>query len=203
MTESLKSKNLELFIEKLATYAFDKEDLKDDDDITVEGVVANKLEKVFGFSLANATYTISNDYGNAYDGSFLHILLRTLIPTALSINELIPEEIRPKKETLIKVLLVHQMAKALIHVPNDNKWEVEKRNMMYKYAENKPAIKTGLYSLILAHELGIKFSPEEAEAVTINDRSLEDSQSRWHSSALATVVRQANELTYTIINQKK
>lgn len=198
ISTGLKEKNFELFIEKLSTFAFERDETKED--VNVEENVMEKITKVFGDKLLNATYTISNDYGNAYDGSFLHILLRTLIPTALGINELLPENVRPQKETLIKVLLVHQLAKALIHVPNDNKWEIEKRNMLYKYAENKPAIKTGLYSLMLAMELGIKLTPEEAEAVTINDRSLEDSQSRWHSSVLSTVVRQANELTYTIIN---
>ena len=198
ISTGLKEKNFELFIEKLSTFAFERDETKED--VNIEENVMEKITKVFGDKLLNATYTISNDYGNAYDGSFLHILLRTLIPTALGINELLPENVRPPKETLIKVLLVHQLAKALIHVPNDNKWEIEKRNMLYKYAENKPAIKTGLYSLMLAMELGIKLTPEEAEAVTINDRSLEDSQSRWHSSVLSTVVRQANELTYTIIN---
>ena len=43
----------------------------------------------------------------------------------------------------------------------------------------------------------------EIEALTINDRDLTDDQSRWHSSVMATIIRQANELTYIQINKKK
>ena len=50
---------------------------------------------------------------------------------------------------------------------------------------------------------GINFSTEEAEAMTVNDRDLTDDQARYYSSVMATLVRQANELTYIQINKKK
>jgi hypothetical protein len=50
---------------------------------------------------------------------------------------------------------------------------------------------------------GINFSTEEAEAMTVNDRDLTDDQARWHSSVMATLVRQASELTYLTLNDKK
>jgi hypothetical protein len=75
--------------------------------------------------------------------------------------------------------------------------------MVYKYDENQPSIRTGLHSLILAQQCGVTFTPEEAEAMTVNDRDLTDDQARWHSSVMATIVRQANELTYIQINKKR
>jgi hypothetical protein len=57
--------------------------------------------------------------------------------------------------------------------------------------------------LILAQQAGVTFTPEEAEVMTINDRDLTDDQARWHSSVMATIVREANELTYIQINNNE
>ena len=35
------------------------------------------------------------------------------------------------------------------------------------------------------------------------DRDLTDDQARWHSSIIATIVRQASELTYLTLNDRK
>jgi len=94
------------------------------------------------------------------------------------------------------VCLLHQIAKGVKLVPNDNQWEVEKRGLVYKYNNNLPSIRSGLHSLVLAQECGIPFTVEEAEAMTVNDRALTDDQARYHSSLMATIVRQASELTY-------
>jgi hypothetical protein len=55
----------------------------------------------------------------------------------------------------------------------------------------------------MCFECGIPLSTEEIEAMTVNDRDLSDDQARWHSSIMATIVRQASELTYLQINGKK
>ena len=55
----------------------------------------------------------------------------------------------------------------------------------------------------MCFECGIPLNAEEIEAMTINDRDLSDDQARWHASTMATIVRQANELTYVQINRKE
>ena len=107
------------------------------------------------------------------------------------------------KDTLVKVCLLHQIAKAIKFIQNDNQWEVEKRQLVYKYDDKLPSIRTGLFSLSMLQECDIKLTAQEIEALTINDRDITDDQSRWHSSVMATIVRQANELTYIQINKKK
>ena len=56
---------------------------------------------------------------------------------------------------------------------------------------------------MMCQECGINFTVDEAEAMTVNDRDLTDDQARWHSSIMASIVRQANELTYLTINGRK
>lgn len=187
ITEELKNKNCELYFKKLSQL----------------GVDATMLAGQLGEKIKDGSFTNTNDFGNAYPGSLLEIILKVLTPYAVKLNELLPEEQRVDKNTLVKICLLHHIAKAVRLVPNDNQWEIEKRSMVYKYDENQPSIRTGLHSLILAQQAGVTFTAEEAEAMTVNDRDLTDDQARWHSSVMATIVRQANELTYIQINKKK
>lgn len=188
MTIELKQHNFDLFIKKLNQL----------------GIETNALVEGIGEKLKDGTFTLSNESGLCGDGTLIETTLKVLTPYAVKLNNLFPEEIRVDQNTLVKVCLLHQIAKAVRLVPNDNQWEIEKRGLIYKYAPNQPSIRTGLHSLILAQNFGIKFTAEEAEAMTVNDRDLSDDQARWHSSLLASIVRQANEMTYLQdINTKK
>jgi hypothetical protein len=187
MTEENKEKNLNIFIKKL-------EQIEVDTSILIEK---------YGEKLLNATFTNSNEFGNAYDGSLIEIVLKVLTPYAVRLNELLPEAQRVDKNTLVKICLLHQIAKAVRIVPNDNQWEIEKRGLLYKYNGDLPSIRTGLHSVSMCIECGIPLSTDEIEVMTINDRDLSDDQARWHASVMATIVRQANELTYIQINNKK
>lgn len=171
--------------------------------LTQLGINVSILKEKYGEKLMNATFTNSNEFGNAYDGSFLEILLIKLTPYAVRLNELLPDDKKVDKQTLVKVCLLHQIAKCVRMVPNDNQWEIDKRKMLYKYDDSLPSIRTGFHSMVMAQECGITFTVEEAEAMIVNDRDATDEQARWFSSKMATIIRQANELTYIDINNKK
>ena len=187
MTNEKKTSNLELYFKKL-------------EQVGVETAILNEK---YGSLLMNGTFTNSNEFGNAYEGSLLEIVLKVLTPYAVKLNELLQEEQRVDKRTLVKICLLHQIAKAVRMVENDNQWEVEKRGLTFKYKEDLPSIRTGLHSVSMCFECGIPLTAEEIEVMTINDRDLSDDQARWHASIMATLVRQANELTYIQINKKK
>lgn len=191
ISEETKKINLQVFYTKL-------ENVCGIDKKTVE-----TLHEKYGEKLMNGSFTNINDHGNAYEGSLIEIVLKKLTLYAVRLNELLPDKKRIDKNTLVKVCLLHHIAKAIRLVPNDNQWEIEKRGMVFKYDEDQPSIRTGLHSLLMCQECGVQFTAEEAEAMTVNDRDLTDDQARWHSSVMATIVRQANELTYLDINNKK
>ena len=126
------------------------------------------------------------------------------VSVMLKLSQELGSEIkRVDKNTLVKICLLHQLAKAIRLIPNDNSWEIEKRGLIYKYNSDLPSIRTGLHSLIMCQVCGINFSTEEAEAMTVNDRDLTDDQARWHSSIMASIIRQASELTYLTLNDRK
>ena len=111
-------------------------------------------------------------------------------------NELYPAEIRVDRNQLIKVCLLHQIAKAIRITPNDNDWEIRNRKLLFKYTEGMPAIRTGLHSLSMCFNCGIQFTDDEVEAMTVNDREMTDTQSRFHSSMMSNIIRQASEMVY-------
>jgi hypothetical protein len=187
ITTETKEKNLKLFFKKLSQL----------------GLETALLEDNYGNEIMNGSFTNSNEFGNAYEGSLLEIVLKTLTPYAVKLNELLPEEKKVDKNTLIKICLLHKIAKAVRLIPNDNSWEVEKRGLVYKYNSDLPSIRTGLHSLIICQNCGIQFTSTEAEAMTVNDRDLTDDQARWHSSIMASIIRQASELTYLTLNDRK
>ena len=161
ITTETKEKNLKLFFKKLSQL----------------GLETALLEDNYGNEIMNGSFTNSNEFGNAYEGSLREIVLKTLTPYAIKLNELLPDE--------------------------DNSWEVEKRGLVYKYNSDLPSIRTGLHSLIICQNCGIQFTSAEAEAMTVNDRDLTDDQARWHSSIMASIIRQASELTYLTLNDRK
>jgi len=178
-----KLKNYELYLKKLNQIGIDTE----------------KLANEIGDKLADATFSINSD-NLAYDGALINTVLYKLTPYAIKLNELYPAEIQVDKTSLVKVCLLHHIAKAIRLMPNDNEWEIKNRGLIYKYTPNQPSIRTGLHSLIIAQNCGIQFTAEEAEAMTVNDRDLSDDQARWHSSLMASIIRQANEMVYLEAN---
>lgn len=179
LTEEQKIKNFNLFIKKL-------------NDV---GVNTDLLESNLKDKISTASFSLSNEYNSAYEGSLLNVILRIFTPYAVKLNELLPENMKVNQNTLIKVCLLHQLSKCEMFVPNDNTWEIEKRGMIFKYAPYEYALKMGMRSLILSQESGINFSTDEIEAMVILDREPNDEQARFHANVLSIIIRQAQELT--------
>lgn len=178
VNDEIKEKNLLLFKKKL------------------EEIGISYENEDFDLKLKNATFSITNENGLAYEGSLLNVILRILTPFAIKINDCLPENIKVDKNSLIKVCLLSHISKCEMFEPNDNEWEKEKRGLLFKYKKSNVALKMGIKSLILSQELGIKFTPEEIEAITIIDRRLDDEQANYYSNPISVVLKQANELTY-------
>ena len=166
------------------------------------GISIDKLDEKYGELIKKASFSITADSGLAYEGSLVFVILYKLTPYAIKLNNLLPENVRANKESLIKVCLLHQLGKAVRIEPNPNDWEVKNRGMVFRYKNDMPAIRTGLHSLSMCIECGIDLNIEEVEAMTVNDRDMTDMQSRFHSSVMSCMVREASEMVYLEFNKK-
>lgn len=150
--------------------------------------------------VAKASYMNLAESGSAFEGSFIKNVIK-MTRLANEINSLLPENSRASVESINKVCMLSQIAKVLLYEENDNNWEIINRGMVYKYNKLDGALRVGERSCLIASNAGIKFTEIEYEAMRILDKSPEDdSFTKYFSSSLSTVVRQAAELV-TMINR--
>ena len=179
-----KEKNLELYFKKLSEC----------------GINVEVLREKYGEKLLNGTYTFSRKDKGCGDGELLNILLRKLTPTAIGINNLLPEDLRVDTTMLIRTCLLSQISKAVMVIPNENQWEIENRGILYKFDEFPYAMKMGMRTISMCMDCGIVLNDNEIEAISNLDRD-EDKQIKFFSSPLATILRQATEII-DLMNRK-
>ena len=108
-----------------------------------------------------------------------------------------------RQDQLMKVCLIQHLSKIEMYEKNDNQWEIDKRGMLYKFAETEGCLKFGERSALNAMNLGVKLSPVEFEAICSLDKDGEEAKNRKYVvNILTTIVRQANELAYAIEREK-
>jgi len=146
---------------------------------------------------------LSVETGLAYPGALIcHINLFTSIAERIAkmVCGTFPQI---TKEQLIKVCLIQHLSKIEMYEPNDNQWEIDKRGMVYKFADTEGCLKFGERSALNALNLGVKLSPVEFEAICSLDKDGEEAKNRKYVvNILTTIVRQANELAYAIERER-
>lgn len=159
----------------------------------------DKLQK----ELHDAAGALSVDTGLAYPGALIvHINLFTNVATRLAkmVAGTFPNI---SNESLLKVCLLQHLSKILMYEPNDNQWEIDKRGMVYKFAELEGCLKFGERSALLAMNKGVFLSPVEFEAICSLDKDGEEAKNRKYViNIMSTIVRQANELAYAIERER-
>lgn len=173
---------------------------------TIGSELADKVIEALGGeeNVAAAPFFNLEESGVAYEGAFTRSVIR-LIKIAYNINDTLPDDLRVDERSINKVCLLSHIAKALLYVPNDNKWEVTNRGMNYAFNnELKGALRVGERSLLIAMNEGVRFTEEEFEAMRIMDKDgADDNYSKYFSSPLSMVVRQANEILDYINRTRK
>lgn len=189
LSNDLVLKNFDDFKKRLITYVGENE--------------TEKLIMILGGDekVMNAPFANTVDTGFAYDGSLIEALLN-ITTYAVKINQLLPSNKQTDLKSIVKVGLLHHIAKVEMYEPNHNSWEINNRGIIYSYTDVEGALRTGERSLWHACSAGIKFDALEFEAMRIMDKNNDDNYSKYYSSTLSTVIKQANEIV-TLISKKK
>lgn len=154
-------------------------------------------------AITKATFGSTVESGVAYDGSLVACSM-AINTYAQKINEMLPSSKRASATSITKVALLSHIAKTLMFSENDNSWEKTNRGILYKFENLEGALRCGERSILLAMNAGVKFTPEEYEAMRIMDKSGDDDNyTKYYSSTLSTVIRQANEIITLIKHIKK
>lgn len=148
-----------------------------------------------GDNLKNAPAAQKLDSGLAYNGAMMYNTLYRIAKYAKNINAMLDENTRVDDKSLFKVVLLHQISKAVMFTPNDNEWEINKLGSVYKFNDLSGALRMGERSILICSQNGITFTEEEFEAMRILDKSDEnDNFTKYFSSPLSVIIKQANEL---------
>ena len=150
------------------------------------------LMEFLGQDFISAPASTATNLHNAFSGGLIsHLLLVTKY--AVSLNGVLPESLKIEMDSLIKVCLLHQIGKARLYTPLDSKWHND-RGIMYEFNEELVSMRIGERSAHYATSHGVSLSEEEYQAILNHDKDDSDKQAKWHSTTLAVILRQANEL---------
>lgn len=151
-----------------------------------------------------ATSASSPSIGVCGDGTLVsHI--NKLVVVGLRLSKMFSVTFPIPEQSLVKVLLLHQIEKMHMFAPNDNAWEVEKRGIRFKFTDLPSVLKCGMRSFLWATTNGVTFTPEECEAMTIMDRTPEEqSKAKLNLGFMSIIVSAANDFVGALeVHQNK
>ena len=137
------------------------------------GFMTEELMEFLGVEIVKAPASDQTSKYNAFEGGLIDHLLK-VAKYAININNSLPENIQVKKESLLKVCLLHQIGKAKLYIDNDSQWHKDNLGQMYKFNENLIAMKIGERSVYYATQHGISFTETEYQAIMNFDKDLTD-----------------------------
>lgn len=157
-----------------------------------------------GEELKNCSFALNDSSGGAYQGSMIDISLNMLCTLAVGMNENIfvnkHQLLKVNTDSLIRVLLLQHISKAVMFVNERQQWKLSK-GYLYDFNEKLSTVmKCGERTIFMCMKYGIKLSEEEYEAIRIIDK--EDDKTTSFSTPLSTLVKTINQLVVVELRQK-
>lgn len=142
--------------------------------------------------------TTNEESGTAYKGALLmHIIL--VMGLAQRIAKMISGTFQVDERSLMKVCMLMHLSKRFMFEESNSDWDI-KRGYPFKFKELGGVMTTGERSLLEAMNNGIKFTSEEFEAMKSMDN--DDASKKAFQGIMTTIIRQANELAYSIEKER-
>ena len=142
--------------------------------------------------------TTNEDSGTAYKGALLvHIIM--FLGLSQRLAKMISGTFDIDEKSLIKTCLLAHLSKRFMFEESENDWDI-KRGYPFKFAPIGVVLKTGERSILEAMNNGVSLTAEEFEAIRAID--VDDPNKKPFQGIMATVLRQANDLAYSIEKER-
>jgi hypothetical protein len=158
-----------------------------------------KLLEFLGDSLFTAPASSMLSLHNAFEGGLMDHLIRVAKYAAM-FNEILPENMRYPKESILKVSFLCEIGKVHLYKPCESEWHRKNQGKMYDFIDEKVSMKVGERSLYYALTNGVLLTEEEAQAILNFDKEDNDKMSRWYSTPLTKILKTAVE--FAIMEEK-
>jgi len=163
------------------------------------GVFTDSLKEFLGDDLYKAPASTMLSLNNACEGGLVDHLINITKYSAL-INEMLPENIKQPKDSVVKVALLSEIGKTFKYKVCESEWHRKNQGKMYEFNEDEISMRVGERSAYYALKFGVKLSEVEYQALINFEKSEDDKQAKWHSTPLTIILKQAIELA--IIDEK-
>lgn len=159
------------------------------------GILPKELLNYLGEDLFTAPASTMTSLYNAFPGGLIDHILKTT-KYAIGINRLLPEGSHLiDAQSIVKVCFLHQIGKTFLYKWCESEWHRNNQGKMYEFNEDLVSMKVGERSVYYAMKYGVSLNEEEYQSIVNYDKSDNDKQSKWYSSPMSTILRQANELS--------
>lgn len=162
-------------------------------------VYTPKLVEFLGDALFTAPASTMESLHNAFDGGLMDHLIRVAKYAAM-FNEILPENMRYTKESIIKVSFLHDIGKVFLYKPCESDWHRKNQGKLYEFTEDNISMTVGERSLFYALSHEVLLTEEEAQAILNFNKEDDDKMARWHSTPLSKVLKTAVE--FAIMEEK-
>lgn len=152
------------------------------------GIFNEELEQFLGDDFYIAPATSNLEMYGAYPGGLLHHLLRSC-KYAIQVNTLLPEKLRQKNESIVRVTFLSQIGKVFMFELNKNDWEVKNLGRMYSFKEDDYKLKTGERTLFYLMKYGVKIDENEYHAIVSIDKMEDDKIIKTVPTTLSQIVK--------------
>ena len=163
---------------------------------------SQRLIDDMGDLIKNASFSLTENSGSAYQGSMIDVVLNNLCRLGYELNEncfgyqnnkIKHKHLYVNQNMLMRVLLLQHIAKAEMFVIQNNQWKA-KNGYIYDFnGELKTSLKLGERSIFLCMKYGIDLNEEEYEAMRIIDK--DEDKTNSFTQPLCAIVKIANQLT--------
>ena len=150
--------------------------------------------------LLSSPCAINEDAGTAYKGALI-MHINMVCALAQRLAKMVSGTFEIDEASLLKICCIMHLSKRCIYEVNDNEWEIKNRGLNFKFKKGLEGLLKGSERSVLeALNNGVKLTPIEFEAI----KSLDDveSNNNMYKSIYTTIVRQANELAYSIEKER-
>lgn len=163
---------------------------------------SQRLIDEMGDLIKNASFSLTENSGSAYQGSMIDVVLNNLCRLGYELNEncfgyqnnkIKHKHLYVNQNMLMRVLLLQHIAKAEMFVIQNNQWKA-KNGYIYDFNDElKTSLKLGERSIFLCMKYGIELNEEEYEAMRIIDK--DEDKTNSFTQPLCAIVKMANQLT--------
>ena len=158
------------------------------------GVFTKELEEFLGEDFYLAPASVALDMYACYPGGLVDHILK-VCKYSIQLNELLPESIRVKAESIIKVVFLAQIGKTFLFKPNESDWHRTVQKKMYEYRDDEMIVMTvGERSAFYAMKYGVILTEEEYQTIVNSDKEGTERSVRWVSESLSHLIKLGFEM---------